>query len=300
MICQETFELSLLPRDSVSVPECDRELLEQWWSSIRVYYHRDQVEYDMLHDQVATLFDGLTSTMKCEYIEEDEKMSELLPLGIAVSTLEPLSLPFIKEEIKSLRTAKEYQSQKKADPAFPLVCGERGHTHGIRVFMRNETESHATQHILESNNEAVGHYIIKPETPSIVPASGDCGELELKEELCFDESSIIKLIVERKWVSPNSITSKLCFARKLSSSAFFSATPLAFQSATLFDCLTSTMKCEYIEEDEKMSKLLPLGIAVSTLEPLSLPFIKEEIKRQIQHFCWGGGSVDTLMGSGFS
>nr|CAD7266346.1 unnamed protein product [Timema shepardi] len=106
MLCQETFELSLLPRDSVSVPECDRELLEHWWSSIRVYYHRDQVEYDILHDQ-------------------------------------------------------------------------------------NETESHATQHILESNNEAVVHYIIKPETPSIVPASGVCGEIELKEELCFDESSII-------------------------------------------------------------------------------------------------------------
>nr|CAD7261009.1 unnamed protein product [Timema shepardi] len=117
-----------------------------------------------------------------------------------------------------------------------------------------------------------------------------------------------KLIVERKWVSPNSITSKRCFARKLSSSGIFPATPLAFQSATppcdssddeidwspeidpsgfrswivshsvLFDCLTSTMKCEYIEEDKKMSELLPLGIAVSTLEPLSLPFIKEEIK----------------------
>nr|CAD7204950.1 unnamed protein product [Timema douglasi] len=54
--------------------------------------------------------------------------------------------------------------------------------------MENETESHATQHILESNNEAVVHYIIKPETPSIVPASGVCGELEPKEELCFDES----------------------------------------------------------------------------------------------------------------
>nr|CAD7202555.1 unnamed protein product [Timema douglasi] len=57
--------------------------------------------------------------------------------------------------------------------------------------LKNETESHATQHILESNNEAVVHYIIKPETPSIIPASGVCGELELKEELCIDESSII-------------------------------------------------------------------------------------------------------------
>nr|CAD7576349.1 unnamed protein product [Timema californicum] len=41
------------------------------------------------------------------------------------------------------------------------------------------------------------------------------------------------LIAERKWVSPSSITSTRCFARKLSSSAFFPATPLAFQSATV-------------------------------------------------------------------
>nr|CAD7199001.1 unnamed protein product [Timema douglasi] len=80
----------------------------------------------------------------------------------------------------------------EADPAFPLVCGERGHTHGIRVFMRNEPDCHATQHNIQgSNNEAVVHYIIKPETTSIVPASGVCGELEPKEELCFDEKSII-------------------------------------------------------------------------------------------------------------
>nr|CAD7261007.1 unnamed protein product [Timema shepardi] len=56
--------------------------------------------------------------------------------------------------------------------------------------LKNETESHATQHILESNNEAVVHYIIKPETPSIVPASGVCGELEPKEEL----NTALKLI----------------------------------------------------------------------------------------------------------
>nr|CAD7448865.1 unnamed protein product [Timema bartmani] len=63
------------------------------------------------------------------------------------------------------------------------------------------------------------------------------------------------LIAERKWVSTNSITLTRCFARKLSSSAFFPATPLAFQSATvsffstggpLFRC--TTMR-DQVEDD---------------------------------------------------
>nr|CAD7416264.1 unnamed protein product [Timema poppensis] len=92
--------------------------------------------------------------MKCEYNEEDDERSELLPLGIEMSTLKPSSLPFIKEEIK------------------------------------NEPDCHSSQLKLESTIESALHSIIKPEKTSNAPDSGVCEELHFKEELCFDESSI--------------------------------------------------------------------------------------------------------------
>nr|CAD7264874.1 unnamed protein product [Timema shepardi] len=49
----------------------------------------------------------------------------------------------------------------------------------------------------------------------------------------------------------------------------------------MFECLSLTIKCEDIEEDDDKSRLLPLSNAVPTLKPSSLPFIKEEIKNEL-------------------
>nr|CAD7444582.1 unnamed protein product [Timema bartmani] len=100
------------------------------------------------------LFECLTSIMKGEYIEEDNEMSEQFLSGTAVSTLNPLCLHIIKEEIK------------------------------------NELDCYGTQFKLESTNDSLVHSVIKQEIKSNPSASGLCEELGVKEELCFDESSI--------------------------------------------------------------------------------------------------------------
>nr|CAD7431669.1 unnamed protein product [Timema monikensis] len=58
----------------------------------------------------------------------------------------------------------------------------------------------------------------------------------------------------------------------------------------LLECLSSTMKCEDIEEDNDKSEILHLSTALSTLDPSSLPTIKEEIKGTTE----GGGSMSYL------
>nr|CAD7604764.1 unnamed protein product [Timema genevievae] len=75
-------------------------------------------------------------------------------------------------------------------------------------------------------------------------------------QLAFEINSAKEnLIEEHKWVSPKSITSTHCFAKKLSISALFLATLLAFQSVTvssfstggpLFEC---TAMRNQIEDD---------------------------------------------------
>nr|CAD7454432.1 unnamed protein product [Timema tahoe] len=273
----------------------------------------------------------LTSTMKCEN-EEDNERSEIFSLSIAVSTLRPSSVPFIKEEIK------------------------------------NEPDYDSTQLKLESTIEPVLHYIIKPETTSKSPTSGVCEELGVKEELCFDKSSIdvrsccskysfairparppkgrlseldrisasqfsphfshhkcvqlqafLGLINDyRKFVKHHSdlVLPLLNLTKKndewnwevqrmqrwkILNSNLRGDDPLETygkkvrwlsfvgwrvrkstqgEAKLLFECLSSTMKCEYNEEDNERSDLLPLSIAESTLKPSSLPFIKEEIKNE--------------------
>ncbi|CAG2056793.1 unnamed protein product [Timema podura] len=100
------------------------------------------------------LFECLTSIMKGEYIEEDNEMSEQLLSGTAVLTSNPLCLHIIKEEIK------------------------------------NELDCYGTQLKLESTNDSLVHSVIKKEIKSNPSASSLCEDLGVKEELCFDESSI--------------------------------------------------------------------------------------------------------------
>nr|CAD7606438.1 unnamed protein product [Timema genevievae] len=171
------------------------------------------------------LFECLTSTMKCEYNEEDNERSEILPLSIAVSTLKPSSLSFIKEEIKNAHrtcSARFTCLEEEREGSLADMASSEARTlaqlNGVsaaecfsgievqsyrvsrgpyRVNMgrlglekKNEPDCHANQLKLESTIEPILHYIIKPEITSKSPAIGGCEELDFKEELCFDESSI--------------------------------------------------------------------------------------------------------------
>ncbi|CAG2054658.1 unnamed protein product, partial [Timema podura] len=181
------------------------------------------------------LFECLTSTMKCEYNEEDNERSEIFSLSIAVSTLKPSSLPFIKEEIKVEcrydRITKN--SSRNRSRGSTLINGvqnctckqrhmgewemgrgvKKGTDHiptspppprfqnnkalkleisvrkKVKFTIMNQIAMH-TQLKLESTIEPILHYIIKPEITSKSPAIGGCEELDVKEEMCFDESSI--------------------------------------------------------------------------------------------------------------
>nr|CAD7427625.1 unnamed protein product [Timema monikensis] len=54
----------------------------------------------------------------------------------------------------------------------------------------NEPDCYATQLLLENTNEFIVHTILKPEKTSNVPSTALCEEHIIKDELCFDESSI--------------------------------------------------------------------------------------------------------------
>nr|CAD7264194.1 unnamed protein product [Timema shepardi] len=62
----------------------------------------------------------------------------------------------------------------------------------VRQFQHtiNEPDCYATQLLLENTNESIVHTILKPEKTSNVPSTAVCEENIIKDELCFDESSI--------------------------------------------------------------------------------------------------------------